>query len=42
MRPYILGGKDPKKGKSLVLFHFFLNIGLACRKIEASRTRVRG
>ena len=37
MRPYILGGKDPKKGSNFGSFSFFLKIGLACKKIEASQ-----
>ena len=28
---------DPKKGQILALFHVFLKIGLACRKIEISQ-----
>ena len=37
MRPYILRGKDLKKGSNFGSFLFFLKIGLACRKLEASQ-----
>ena len=42
IRPYILGGEDPKERSNLGLkiefFHFFsLKFGLACRKVEASQ-----
>ena len=41
MRPYILGGEDPKESSNIGLkiefFHFLLKFGLACRKIEASQ-----
>ena len=37
IRPYILGGEDPKEGSNFGHFSFLLKFGLACRKIEASQ-----
>ena len=41
MRPYILGGEDPKErshfGLKIEVFHFVLKFDLACTKIEASQ-----
>ena len=42
IRPYVLGGEDPKErsnfGLKIEFFHFFfLKFGLALRKVEASQ-----